>query len=67
MLRKSLETEIMESKSTSQGRKVVRVVARVWPPTDPAAQASSRSISVHKPNGDESETVSISFGAQFAG
>uniref|UniRef100_A0A1J3GKT2 Kinesin-like protein KIF22 n=1 Tax=Noccaea caerulescens TaxID=107243 RepID=A0A1J3GKT2_NOCCA len=54
----------METKS---GRKAVRVVARVRPSTDPAVGASSRSISVHKPNGDESQTVSISFGAQFAG
>ncbi|ESQ31938.1 hypothetical protein EUTSA_v10005649mg, partial [Eutrema salsugineum] len=57
----------MESKSASQGRKVVRVVARVNPSADPVSQASTNSISVHKPNGDESETVSISFGAQFAG
>ncbi|CAA7023392.1 unnamed protein product [Microthlaspi erraticum] len=54
----------METKSTT---KAVRVVARVRPSTDPAVEASSRSISVHKPNGDESQTVSISFGAQFAG
>ncbi|KFK27680.1 hypothetical protein AALP_AA8G414800 [Arabis alpina] len=57
----------METKSMSQGRKMVRVVARVKPSTDPVAQASAKSISVHKPKGDESETVSISFGAQFSG
>ncbi|KAL1226199.1 Kinesin-like protein KIN-10C [Cardamine amara subsp. amara] len=54
----------MENKSMSHGRKVVRVVAKVKPSTDPA---SSRSILVHKPMGEDSETVSISFGAQFAG
>ncbi|EFH48342.1 hypothetical protein ARALYDRAFT_489253 [Arabidopsis lyrata subsp. lyrata] len=48
----------------SHGRKVVRVVARVKPSTD---LVSTRSISVHKPMGEDSETVSISFGAQFAG
>ncbi|CAE6117433.1 unnamed protein product [Arabidopsis arenosa] len=54
----------METKMTSHGRKVVRVVARVKPSTD---LVSTRSISVHKPMGEDSETVSISFGAQFAG
>lgn len=49
---------------TRHGRKVVRVVARVKPSTDPA---STRSISVHKPMGEDSDSVSISFGAQFAG
>jgi len=49
---------------TSHGRKVVRVVARVKPSTD---LASTKSISVQKPMGDDSETVTISFGAQFAG
>ncbi|KAF8053469.1 hypothetical protein N665_1411s0003 [Sinapis alba] len=55
--------------SMSHRRKVVRVVARVKPiSADPVVQASKEtSISVNKPNGDESETVSISFGAQFAG
>ncbi|XP_020878510.1 kinesin-like protein KIN-10C isoform X2 [Arabidopsis lyrata subsp. lyrata] len=54
----------METKMKSHGRKVVRVVARVKPSTD---LVSTRSISVHKPMGEDSETVSISFGAQFAG
>jgi kinesin family protein 22 len=54
----------METKMTSHGRKVVRVVARVKPSTD---LASTKSISVQKPMGDDSETVTISFGAQFAG
>ncbi|CAH2044239.1 unnamed protein product, partial [Thlaspi arvense] len=58
---------ITETKSMSQGRKVVRVVARVKPSADPVVQTSTGSISVHKPKGDESESVSISFGAQFAG
>ncbi|CAL9231350.1 unnamed protein product [Arabidopsis halleri] len=49
---------------TSHGRKVVRVVARVKPSTD---LVSTRSISVHKPLGEDSKSVSISFGAQFAG
>ncbi|KAF3567549.1 hypothetical protein DY000_02011392 [Brassica cretica] len=54
----------METKSMS---KAVRVVARVKPSSsDPAVEASSASsVSVHKR--DQSETVSISFGAQFAG
>ncbi|KAF8049069.1 hypothetical protein N665_2301s0002 [Sinapis alba] len=56
----------METKPMS---KAVRVVGRVKPSSssDPAVQASSVSsiISVH--NKDQSETVSISFGAQFAG
>lgn len=50
--------------------KTVRVVARVKPPSlsDPAVQASSGSSSISSVhNGDQSETVSISFGAQFAG
>lgn len=47
--------------------KAVRVVARVKPSSsDPAVEASSASsVSVHKR--DQSETVSVSFGAQFAG
>ncbi|RID43749.1 hypothetical protein BRARA_I00593 [Brassica rapa] len=54
----------METKSMS---KAVRVVARVKPSSsDPAVEASSASsVSVHKR--DQSETVSVSFGAQFAG
>ncbi|CAD5332508.1 unnamed protein product [Arabidopsis thaliana] len=54
----------METKMTTHGRKVVRVVARVKPSTD---LASTKSISVQKPMGDDPETVTISFGAQFAG
>ncbi|CAH8365118.1 unnamed protein product [Eruca vesicaria subsp. sativa] len=61
----------METKSLmSQGRKAVRVVARVKPTADPLvlqSSAAATSISIHKPNGYESESVSISFGAQFAG
>ncbi|CAH8363395.1 unnamed protein product [Eruca vesicaria subsp. sativa] len=52
--------------TTKSMSKAVRVVARVKPSSDPTAQASSASsISVHKR--DQSETVSVSFRAQFAG
>ncbi|EOA20083.1 hypothetical protein CARUB_v10000356mg [Capsella rubella] len=50
----------METRMT----KMVRVVARVKPSTDPS---STRSILIQKPLGEDSESVSISFGAQFAG
>ena len=58
------QIRLMETKSMS---KAVRVVARVKPSSsDPAVEASSASsVSVHKR--DQSETVSVSFGAQFAG
>ncbi|CAN7080593.1 unnamed protein product [Brassica oleracea var. botrytis] len=64
---------IMETKlpMTSHGReKAVRVVARIKPSAAyPSVKSSSSSAvsSVHKPNGDKSEAVSISFGAQFPG
>nr|VDC67860.1 unnamed protein product [Brassica rapa] len=67
---------IMETKlpMTSHGRnKAVRVVARFKPSVaypnvkSSSSSSSSSAVSVHKPNGDESETVSISFGAQFPG
>ncbi|CAN6877551.1 unnamed protein product [Brassica oleracea] len=68
---------IMETKlpMTSHGReKAVRVVvARIKPSAayssvkSSSSSSSSAVSSVHKPNGDESETVSISFGAQFPG
>ncbi|KAJ0248669.1 Kinesin-like protein KIN-10C [Hirschfeldia incana] len=52
----------------SHGRKAVRVVARVKPSAYPSVKSSSSAaVSVHKPNGDESETVLISSGAQYAG
>ncbi|KAL0718244.1 hypothetical protein Bca4012_067566 [Brassica carinata] len=58
----------METKSMS---KAVRVVARVKPlssSSDPAVQASSSGSSISSVhNGDQSEKVSISFRAQFAG
>ncbi|XP_056865461.1 kinesin-like protein KIN-10C isoform X3 [Raphanus sativus] len=60
----------METKlPMSHERKAVRVVARIKPSSAyPSAKSSAAtSVSVHKPNGDESETVSISSGAQFAG
>ncbi|WZZ74964.1 hypothetical protein YC2023_086334 [Brassica napus] len=63
----------METKlpMTSHGReKAVRVVARIKPSAAyPSVKSSSSSAvsSVHKPNGDKSEAVSISFGAQFPG
>ncbi|KAF3485561.1 hypothetical protein F2Q69_00056463, partial [Brassica cretica] len=68
----------METKlpMTSHGReKAVRVVvARIKPSaayssvkSSSSSSSSSAVSSVHKPNGDESETVSISFGAQFPG
>ncbi|XP_022543375.2 kinesin-like protein KIN-10C isoform X1 [Brassica napus] len=66
----------METKlpMTSHGRnKAVRVVARFKPSVaypnvkSSSSSSSSSAVSVHKPNGDESETVSISFGAQFPG
>ncbi|XP_010421198.1 PREDICTED: kinesin-like protein KIN-10C [Camelina sativa] len=50
----------METKMT----KLVRVVARVKPTTDPS---STGSILIQKPMGEDSESVTISFGAQFAG
>ncbi|KAG2242943.1 hypothetical protein Bca52824_095221 [Brassica carinata] len=51
----------------SHGRKAVRVVARIKPSAYPSAKSSSSAaVSVHKPNGDESETVLVSFEAQFA-
>ncbi|XP_010454675.1 PREDICTED: kinesin-like protein KIN-10C [Camelina sativa] len=50
----------METKMT----KLVRVVARVKPSTDPS---STGSILIQKPVGEDSETVTISFGVQFAG
>ncbi|XP_010545922.1 PREDICTED: kinesin-like protein KIN-10C isoform X2 [Tarenaya hassleriana] len=57
----------MEAKVMSQGQKVVRVVARVRPATQLVSGSSvtgdtMRSVSVHKPMGEESEMVSISFG-----
>ncbi|XP_009150915.1 kinesin-like protein KIN-10C isoform X2 [Brassica rapa] len=65
----------METKlpMTSHGRnKAVRVVARfkpsvAYPNVKSSSSSSAAAVSVHKPNGDESETVSISFGAQFPG
>ncbi|OMO59575.1 ATP binding microtubule motor family protein [Corchorus olitorius] len=53
----------------NQGRKA-RVIAKIKGFTDlepeTADEASRRWISVHKPNGDDSETVTISFGHQSA-
>ncbi|OMO71773.1 kinesin-like protein KIF22-like protein [Corchorus olitorius] len=53
----------------NQGRKA-RVIAKIKGFTDlepeTADEASRRWISVHKPNGDDSETVTVSFGDQSA-
>ncbi|CAF2088718.1 unnamed protein product [Brassica napus] len=65
-----METELP---MTSHGRnKAVRVVARfkpsvAYPNVKSSSSSSAAAVSVHKPNGHESETVSISFGAQFPG
>ncbi|KAK9021825.1 hypothetical protein V6N11_011793 [Hibiscus sabdariffa] len=49
----------------NQGRKA-RVIAKIKGFTDLEPEASGRWISVHRPKGDDSETVTVSFGDESA-